>query len=119
MGIERRNCDRVPVDFEIAVHYRDRQGLPAKAINVSSEGMFLRSNQRLADGTLVYLVFSLEGMSWHIPALVVHQRDEGVGVMFRVPQPELCEYVRRLSGAVGLPAKKQKAVPAPGVLAHA
>jgi hypothetical protein len=67
-------------------------------MNLSVEGIRLRTGTfSIPTGTLVDMEFSLGDHNWQISGLVVHQVREGVGIMFRVSQPELFELASELS----------------------
>jgi len=90
MVVERRYSKRCAVHFPVAIRYREGRPFPAKARDLSLEGMFLEVGSLiLPRGTLVDLEFSTAGRSWRIAVLVVHMGARGIGVMFREPQPEL------------------------------
>ena len=94
MSVERRYHRRIPCDFSIQLVYRGRR-FTAQAIDVTSHGMgVVQNSATIPPGTLVELEFSLGKDSWLISGLVVHTKQRHMGIMFRVPQPELLTHVR-------------------------
>ncbi|MCG6985280.1 MAG: PilZ domain-containing protein [Thiocapsa sp.] len=90
MTVELRYCARHPIDLRVHIRYRNRRFFCARARNLSNDGMFLEvQNLTLPTGTLIELELQALGRDWLIPALVVHHRGSGIGVMFRDPQPAL------------------------------
>lgn len=90
MNIERRYCARHPIDLHVSIRYRKRRFICARGCNLSDQGMFLEvRNLTLPIGILVELELECLGKDWLIPAIVVHHRGSGIGVMFRDPQPAL------------------------------
>jgi hypothetical protein len=90
MGVERRYCARYPVDFPVQIRYRKRRFLCGQARDLSADGLYLQvRNLTLPSGTLVELELDLQGKQWLVAAVVVHHHGNGIGVMFRDPQPEL------------------------------
>lgn len=89
MTIETRHQQRIALAFEIHIIYRGRL-FQASASNLSSEGIFLRTGAlTLSTGMLIDMEFKLGVRKWHIAGLVVRQRPEGIGIMFRNPQTVL------------------------------
>ncbi len=98
MSVERRYGARHPIDLRVHVRYRKRRLHCARARNLSTNGMFLDvQSVTLPDGTLVELELDRQGEELRIPAMVVHHRGSGIGVIFRDPQPELFEELSALS----------------------
>ena len=94
MTAERRYSARQPIDLRVEVLYGRRRFNGARARNLSNQGMFLTLPKvTLPAGTPVTLELSCFGREWLIAAVVVHRRLEGVGVMFREPQPALYQGV--------------------------
>jgi hypothetical protein len=96
MGVERRYSKRVVIGFSVGIRYRGHRALPARAVNVSAEGMYLSTQRlRIPKGTLVQLEFRTLEREWNIDSLVIHAGSEGLGVMFLEPQPDLMLVCRR------------------------
>lgn len=90
MTVELRYCARHPIDLRVHIRYRRRRFFCARACDLSDDGMFLEvQNLTLPRGTLIELELCALGRDWLIPAIVVHHRGSGIGVMFREPQPAL------------------------------
>jgi hypothetical protein len=99
MTAERRYSARHPIDLKVEVLYGRRRFNGARARNLSNQGMFLTLPKvTLPAGTPVTLELSCLGREWLIAAVVIHRGIEGVGVMFREPQPAL--YQGALQGAI-------------------
>lgn len=104
MTIERRYCARHPIDLHVSIRYRRRRFICARACNLSDQGMFLEvRNLTLPTGVLVELELECLGTDWLIPAIVIHHRGSGIGVMFRDPQPVLYHGLTRDSAALPPP----------------
>lgn len=96
MTIERRYCARHPIDLHVSIRYRKRRFICARACNLSDQGMFLEvRNLTLPTGVLIELELECLGTAWLIPAIVIHRRGSGIGVMFRDPQPVLYQGLTR------------------------
>lgn len=92
MTVERRYCVRHPIDLGVHILYRKRRFGQARATNLSDQGMFVEvRNLTMPTGTLVELEFDCLGREWLIPAIVVHHRGAGIGVMFKDTQGALYE----------------------------
>jgi hypothetical protein len=96
MSIEKRYQERVDLEFDAQLVYR-RRGFPVRIKNLSTEGIFLETGVlTIPTGTLVDMEFDLAEHSWQISGLVVHRAPEGIGVMFRMDQPELFSLAREV-----------------------
>ena len=96
MAIEKRHHQRVDLEFNAQLVYR-RRGFPVRVKNLSTEGIFMETGAlTIPTGTLVDMEFGLADHSWQISGLVVHRCPEGVGVMFRMDQPELLDQARQI-----------------------
>ncbi len=96
MGVERRYTERVAIDFSAGVRYRAHRAFPARAANLSPEGMYLSTRRlRIPKGTLVQLEFRTLEREWAIDCLVIHAGPSGLGVMFLEPQQGLMAVCRR------------------------
>ena len=94
MPVERRYSKRHPMDGDVYIRYRKQRAFPAKAVNCSMQGMYLETRSlTLLTGALVELEIFRGGNIWEIMGIVTHSDDDGVGVMFWQPQPELYESV--------------------------
>ena len=52
--------------------------------------MFLTTEaMTIPTGTFIELEFALDDVRWQIDGLVVRQDEEGIGAIFKMPQPEL------------------------------
>jgi hypothetical protein len=92
MTAERRYCARHPLGLPVQVLYGKRRFCSAQVRSLSLQGMSLTlRNLTLPAGTLVELGLDGLGRDWLVEAVVVHSAGTEVGVMFREPQPELCQ----------------------------
>ena len=95
MGVDRRYGKRVAIGFSVGIRYRGHRALPARAVNLSPDGMYLSIHPlRISNGTLVQLEFHTLEHEWVIDSLVIHACSNGLGVMFLEPQPGLIEVSR-------------------------
>jgi len=94
MSVERRYSKRFPMEGDVYIRYRKQRAFPARAANCSMQGMFLRTESlTLLTGALVELEIFRDGRFWEVMGIVTHTQDDGIGVMFWKPQPELYESV--------------------------
>ncbi|MEJ2454917.1 MAG: PilZ domain-containing protein [Candidatus Thiodiazotropha sp.] len=94
MAVERRYSKRYPMDGDVYIRYRKQRAFPARAVNCSTQGMFLKTESlTLLTGALVELEIFREGRLWEVMGIVSHTQPDGIGVMFWQPQPELYESV--------------------------
>lgn len=92
MSIEHRYRARRSSDIQVQIQYRNRRFRSARGRNLSDQGMYLEvSNLTLPTGTLVVLEVRDMDRDWRIPAIVVHQDSNGIGVMFRDIHPEFLQ----------------------------
>lgn len=90
----------VPVDFSTAVGTRT-----GYILNLSENGVYIHTKDRLEKGTDIFLKFSLPGSSriYEIPAAVSRTSEagdkkrifEGIGVMFKTVDPEDLDHLQR------------------------
>ncbi len=103
MSVERRYHQRIERDLGVAIRYRQRTFM-ARLGNLSMGGIFLqREFLTIPTGTLIELELSLEGRQWQVSGLVVHADSRGIGVMFRVLQPELFMAAKRVDEVTPTP----------------
>ena len=94
MSVEKRYSKRYPMDGDVYIRYRKQRLLPAKAVNCSVQGIFLRTESlTMLTGALVEIELFRGGRQWSMMGVVTHTQPDGVGVMFWKPQPELYESV--------------------------
>lgn len=92
MTAERRHCPRHPLSLHVQLLYGKRRFCSARVRSLTPQGMSLTlRNLTLPPGTLVELGLEGLGREWLVEAVVVHSEGTDVGVMFREPQPELCQ----------------------------
>ena len=103
MPVERRYSKRYPMDGDVYIRYRKQRAFPARAVNCSVQGMFLKTESlTLLTGALVELEIFRDGRLWEVMGVVSHAQPDGIGVMFWKPQPELYESV--LAGSTRISA---------------
>jgi hypothetical protein len=94
MAVERRYSKRYPMDGDVYIRYRKQRAFPARAVNCSMQGMYLKTESlTLLTGALVELEIFRDGRMWEVMGIVSHTQADGIGVMFWQPQPELYESV--------------------------
>lgn len=91
MSDEPGHAARHPVDLPVYIRYRRRPFRSARGHELSARGMSLAVQAlTLPVGTPIELELRALGRAWSLPALVTHGDGNGIGVMFRDPQPALC-----------------------------
>jgi hypothetical protein len=94
MSVEKRYSKRYPMSGDVYIRYRKQRLFPAKAVNCCMQGIFLHTKSlTMLTGALVELDLYRDGRQWSIMGVVTHNQEDGVGVMFWKPQPELYESV--------------------------
>jgi len=94
MSVERRYSKRYPMDGDIYIRYRKQRAFPAKAVNCSMQGIYLKTESlTLLTGALVELEIFRAGSFWEVMGIVTHTQIDGIGVMFWKPQPGLYDAV--------------------------
>jgi hypothetical protein len=94
MSVERRYNKRYPMDGDVYIRYRKQRAFPARAMNCSMQGIYLKTESlTLLTGALVELEIFRNGRLWEVMGVVTHSQDDGIGVMFWQPQPDLYESV--------------------------
>lgn len=101
MGIdgttEQRWSERKPLVLEVAIYHHGLLALTCRTRNIGLEGLFVElAGQRFAAHTAVEvgLPWNRAGREWQrIPALVVHNVPDGMGLMF-------CSFDHRLFQAI-------------------
>jgi len=94
MSVERRYSKRYPMDGDIFIRYRKQRAFPAKAVNCSMQGIYLKTESlTLLTGALVELEIFRAGQLWEVMGVVTHTQADGIGIMFWKPQPSLYEFV--------------------------
>lgn len=89
MTIDTRYQSRVDLEVEVQIVHRSRS-IHALSKNLSRSGMFLATEaMTIPTGTFIELEFAMDDVQWQIDGLVVRQDEEGIGALFRMPQPEL------------------------------
>jgi len=80
------------IDFPVSIRFRGERPFPARARNVSVDGMYLETRSLiLPRAACIDLEFLFHGRTWEIRALIVHSNWQGLGVVFVEPQHELAE----------------------------
>lgn len=106
MTVERRYSKRYPMDGDVYIRYRKQRAFPAKAVDCSMQGIYLKTESlTLLTGALVELEIFRDGNFWEIMGIVVHSQDDGIGVMFWHPQPDLYRSVISRQSRFEIPAR--------------
>ncbi|MCU7929551.1 MAG: PilZ domain-containing protein [Candidatus Thiodiazotropha sp. (ex Codakia rugifera)] len=94
MSVERRYSKRFSMRGQAYIRYRKQQVFPARATNLSVQGVFLKTTDlTMLTGAMVELeVFHMDSY-WTIMGIVTHTQPNGIGVMFWHPQPAFYESV--------------------------
>ena len=96
MSIEKRHIKRIEYRFDVNIAYR-RRSFQGVVRNLSRDGVFIETRLlTIPTGNMIDLEFSLGDDKWQISALIIHTTQSGMGVVFRVPQPELEVLVKQL-----------------------
>lgn len=96
VGMEHRQGIRCRVLAPVRIHRRDVEAASGIVFNISRCGMFVRCAMVPETGACVDIeVTPLRGLNRtiHIPALVVHRRERGFGVIFRRLDTAALEFV--------------------------
>jgi len=94
MSVERRYCKRYPMSGDVYIRYRKQRIFPAKAVNCSMQGIYLKTESlTLLTGALVELEIFHSGHHWTVMGIVAHAQPDGIGVMFWKPQPGFYQFV--------------------------
>ena len=99
--MENRWVKRTPIDCEVNLQSSRGVTCQAHARNISLGGMYVTaSTQELPVDSLVDLDFTLyvhgKVSHHHIPAQVVHESEEGAGIMFCDFDPAAMRSMRRM-----------------------
>ncbi len=99
MAIEKRHCPRTDLSIEAQILYRGRS-FSARAHNLSRDGLFLQTGPlTIPSGMLIEISLTLGRNQRQITGLVTRSGAEGIGIMFRIPQPELYRAALAHAGA--------------------
>lgn len=91
MTLERRAHPRTCVDVSAQIIHRGRS-ISTRVRDLSYEGLLLRTDAlTIPTGTLIDISLSLAGHQWQISGQIIWSCNRKMGVMFRIPQPELYE----------------------------
>jgi hypothetical protein len=82
------------MEGDVYIRYRKKRAFPAKAVNCSTQGIYLKTESlSLLTGALVELEIFRGRRHWEIMGVVTHSQDDAIGVMFWKPQPDLYDYL--------------------------
>ncbi len=110
MPVERRYSKRYPMEGDVYIRYRKQRAFPARAANLSTQGMFLHTESlTLLTGALVELEIFRDGRLWEVMGIVTHTQPDGIGVMFWKPQPGLYESLVAVQRRIAVIAPPQPA----------
>lgn len=117
--MEHRWSDRIPSSLEVLLFRNNIPVATCKTRNISIYGMFaITGPLKYERNSLleVEFVFSTQGRKkrYRIPAYVVHQTNEGLGLMFGDETPETISFIKNViqgipcADSIGnLPAKNK------------
>jgi len=107
--MEHRYSERVSVGLPVQVYYQTQPPLDARVLNVGREGMYIHTdNHPLPRGCLLRLAFRLPGTGereFRVPAMVIHNHGEGIGVMFQIIPNRLEQALEELLERAANPPK--------------
>jgi Tfp pilus assembly protein PilZ len=93
MTIERRHSPRIETGIQTQILHRGRC-FSTRVINLSREGLFLQTDAlTIPSGMFIDISLTLDDHHWQMSGLVIWSCPKGVGVVFRVSQPELYDMV--------------------------
>ena len=99
MTIEKRHCPRIDLDAHAQILYRGRS-FSARARTLSRDGLLLQTGPlTIPSGMLIEISLNLDHDQWQLTGLVTRSGPEGIGIMFRTPQPELYQAALTDTGA--------------------
>lgn len=96
--MDKRWQDRFPVMFEVIIDYPALGLLRGHVLNMSNDGMYIATAATaISDYTDIEITICLAELSAtpvHIPALVIHNDEQGIGVMFKEKQQKTEEFLQ-------------------------
>jgi hypothetical protein len=100
MTIERRHSPRIEADIETQILHRGRCFF-TRVANLSREGLFLQTDAlTIPPGMFIDISLNVGTHHWQMSGLVIWSCPKGIGVVFRISQPELYETVLALNPGV-------------------
>lgn len=99
--MDKRWQDRFPVSFEIIINYPALGLLRGKVLNLSQAGMYITTvATSIGVDTDIELIIYLPEISetpFHIAALVIHNDEQGIGIMFKEKQQFNQAFLKQLN----------------------
>jgi hypothetical protein len=93
MTIEKRHSPRIEAEIETQILHRGRC-FSTRVTNLSREGLFLQTDSlTIPPGMFIDISLSVGNHHWQMSGLVIWSCPKGIGVVFRISQPELYEAV--------------------------
>jgi hypothetical protein len=93
MTIERRHSPRIETAINAHIIHRGRC-FSTHVANISKEGLFLQTDSlTVPPGMFIDISLSVGSHHWQMSGLVIWSCPKGIGVVFRISQPELYEAV--------------------------
>jgi hypothetical protein len=112
MTIERRHSPRIETQIEAQILHRGRCFF-TRVTNLSKEGLFLQTDTlTIPPGMFVDISLNVGTNHWQMSGLVIWSSAKGVGVVFRISQPELYDAVLASSDHLIEPAGHNIPLPA-------
>jgi hypothetical protein len=91
MTIERRHSPRIETGIEAQILHRGRCFF-TRVTNLSREGLFLQTDAlTIPPGMFIDISLNVGSNHWQMSGLVIWSSAKGIGVVFRISQPELYE----------------------------
>jgi len=104
--MNKRWHDRKPTSLDLVINYPALGLLRGKAVNISHDGMFIETAAySLCNYSNIQITMNLPELSdapIHIQAMIIHNYENGVGVMFKEENNSPCsEMIHQLVTAPG------------------
>ena len=99
--MDKRWQNRFPVTFEVIIDYPALGLLRGHVLNLSNDGMYITTAATsIGDYTDIELIIYLPEISekpFHIPALVIYNDENGIGVMFKENQQITQDFLQQIN----------------------
>lgn len=102
-GADKRKSVRVPVDFEVRFTFGNQEHI-AQALNLSTDGMFIKTSYMLLQGDIVEVFFRLSGIdepfwlkarvAWGTWIEGMNMPTSGMGIQFVDLLPSQREHIK-------------------------
>jgi Tfp pilus assembly protein PilZ len=102
-GVDKRKSVRVPVDFEVRFTFGTQEHI-AQALNLSTDGMFIKTSYMLLQGDIIEVYFHLPDIeepfwlkarvAWGTWIEGMNMPTSGMGIQFIDPLPKQREQLK-------------------------